>query len=221
MARKPLILVLEGTLNQEMMAGLATQEYEMQGVNSVAQLLRRAKQADLLVIDTQNPQMTIAVYRQLKEVAVPLLLIASKAKPGFGVSMLEKPVDAAILSHQIENLLECSPTGVVQVGNLAIDLRGHRVTIADQSIRLAPTEFRLLACLARRTGQAVAYAELLRDVWEYAPGTGDRKIVANCIGRIRRKLGESSTQPAYLVAVSGVGYRLRNQTQWERATQQK
>ncbi len=59
--------------------------------------------------------------------------------------------------------------------------------------------------LARRIGEVVPCDDLLEAVWGYPAGQGDRKLVTNCVGRVRRKLGEDPSRPEYVVTVRGVG----------------
>ena len=98
-----------------------------------------------------------------------------------------------------------------------IDLAGWRVMLRGRQLALSRREFCLLAYLARRPGRVVPYEELLEAVWERSPEIGDLHLVANCVYRLRRKLEDDASQPAYIVNVPGVGYRLRSQQQWEEA----
>jgi two-component system KDP operon response regulator KdpE len=73
--------------------------------------------------------------------------------------------------------------------------------------RLTPTEWRLLAVLARRPGHLVSQRELLKEVW--GPGYGREsnylRVYAN---QLRRKLEPDPSNPRYLLTEPGHGYRL-------------
>jgi DNA-binding response OmpR family regulator len=77
----------------------------------------------------------------------------------------------------------------------------------DQPIDLTPTEFQLLAALARHPGRVLTRAQLL----DAARGTDaeayDRAIDSH-VKNIRRKLEPDPHAPRYLETVYGIGYRL-------------
>ena len=74
-------------------------------------------------------------------------------------------------------------------------------------MRLTPTEWRLLATLARREGHLVSHQELLREVWGPAYGRESNylRVYAN---QLRRKLEPDPARPRYLLTEPGQGYRL-------------
>ena len=96
----------------------------------------------------------------------------------------------------------------LRVGDWVIDLAGRRVHVRGRAVRLTPTEFRLLAVLARQAGRVVPHAELLRRVWGPAYG-GESDYLYVHVRRLREKLEADPGRPAYLVTAPGVGYALR------------
>lgn len=90
---------------------------------------------------------------------------------------------------------------------LTIDEKAHAVTFAGRPISLTPTEFRLLAALARRSGSTVRHEELLSEVWATPPEHG-RKTLRLYISYLRRKLQVAPTLAGPLVSQRGIGYRL-------------
>jgi two-component system OmpR family response regulator len=97
----------------------------------------------------------------------------------------------------------------LEVGELVIDRQGRQVMLGKKYIHLSKTEFQLLVYLALQAGRVVPYDELLEFVWEFPPETGDRHIVASCMRRLRKKLGEAIIGLNYIMAIRGVGYCLR------------
>jgi two-component system KDP operon response regulator KdpE len=96
---------------------------------------------------------------------------------------------------------------VLQNGDLFIDLTLKRVWIKDKRVRLTPTEYRLLACLARNRGRYLPCERLLAEVW--GPGLQNpRALVKQYIYHLRKKLESDSRQPRYIVTERGRGYRL-------------
>ena len=98
-------------------------------------------------------------------------------------------------------------SGIVRFGTVAVDLQAHAVTRDGHGVRLAPTEYKLLAALARNAGRVVSNPQLLRDVWGQQ-STNNAHYLRIYMGHLRRKLEDDPAQPKYLLTETGVGYRL-------------
>src|SRR6201994_4089985 len=124
---------------------------------------------------------------------------------------LIKPFTAAQLNARVKAVLRRSGRSdedpVITVGGLTIDTRSREVTVDGRAVDLARKEFELLLALARRTGEVVTKRDLLAEVWQLAWGGSDRTVDVH-LSWLRRKLGESATEPRYLHSVRGVGVRL-------------
>jgi DNA-binding response OmpR family regulator len=122
-----------------------------------------------------------------------------------------KPFSAQQLDARIVALLRRTRTEegtpVIEVGGLRIDPRHHRVELDGNEIELTRKEFDLLAYLASRSGAVVTKQELLADVWRQ-PWGGSEKTIDVHLSWLRRKLGETASEPRYLRAIRGVGVRL-------------
>ena len=82
--------------------------------------------------------------------------------------------------------------------------RDRRTASLDgEPLELSRLEFELLAHLARRSPEVVNRRELLAEVWRQPHGGADKTIDVH-LSWLRRKLGESATQPRYLHTVRGV-----------------
>jgi two-component system response regulator MprA len=95
----------------------------------------------------------------------------------------------------------------VRLGGLRLDPGSHALESEGLSIPLTPTEFRILAALLAKPGQAVRRRELVRAGWPHGAIVNDNTLDAY-IARLRRKLRELPDAPA-LVTVHGVGYAIR------------
>lgn len=98
--------------------------------------------------------------------------------------------------------------------DLSLDLETHTVTLARRTIELTPTEFELLATLLAANRRVCSKEELARRLRraggalsDYV-GEPDKRAIETHIANLRRKLGDSSSQPRYIETVRGVGYRL-------------
>ncbi len=122
-----------------------------------------------------------------------------------------KPFTAAQLNARIKAVLRRSGRSdedpVITIGGLRIDTRSREVTVDGREVELARKEFELLLALARRAGEVVTKKDLLAEVWQLAWGGSDRTVDVH-LSWLRRKLGETASEPRYLHSVRGVGVRL-------------
>lgn len=108
--------------------------------------------------------------------------------------------------------------GLLQIGDLVVDLDRCEVERGGEYIPLTASEFRILAYLAKNAGRVLAPHEILNavsDDYEYRPREA-QEVLKVYIRRIRRKLEPSPEVPRYLVTVRGFGYRLEGGTSRER-----
>jgi two-component system, OmpR family, KDP operon response regulator KdpE len=96
--------------------------------------------------------------------------------------------------------------GVLEVGELRIDLARHRVELAGEHVALTPKEFDFLALLARHPGRVLTHRTILQEVWgpEYGDETQYLRVYAS---QLRKKLRDDPARPR-VVTEPGVGYRL-------------
>jgi two-component system phosphate regulon response regulator PhoB len=90
--------------------------------------------------------------------------------------------------------------------HLQVDLRQQRVILDDETVRLTPTQYGLLALLVQFAGAVVPRLTLVMRIWgnaELRPNVLDGHI-----HRLRNKLGVYAEH--YIETVVGVGYRFRS-----------
>lgn len=95
-------------------------------------------------------------------------------------------------------------------GGLTINDRSREVFINKEPVELTKTEFDLLCILAGHPRQVFTSRQLFQLVWASHYFDADH-VIETHISRLRRKLGESGTQPRYIHTVRGVGYRFEPQ----------
>jgi two-component system KDP operon response regulator KdpE len=124
------------------------------------------------------------------------------AKP-FGADELLARIRAVL--RRAQPAAEAGP--VLRLGQVVIDLGTHTVTREGIEVKLSPTEYGLLAALARHANQIVGHRTLLREVW--GPAYGDeRNYLRTFIQRLRIKLEDEPHQPRLIVTAGTRGYRL-------------
>ncbi len=180
---------------------------------------------DIVLIDV-SAQATdpLQILRSMREWAkAPIIALSSSASERDKVFVLDagaddyvvKPFSARELLARIRVALrrsgrESRPASgpVLTVGELRIDLPYHRVTLKNETIRLTPTEFKILALLARYPDAVLTHADLAREIWGNSKRRGHADLLRVYIGQLRRKIEPDLKQPRYIVTETGVGYRL-------------
>src|SRR5207237_894046 len=114
---------------------------------------------------------------------------------------------AEVVARRRPLLRRAGASGPVEVGGLRLDPVEYAVAVGDDRASLTPTEFRLLAALAARPGEAVRRSTLVGSAWPDGAIVHDNTLDVY-IARLRRKLGQLDGAPG-IVTVHGVGYSLR------------
>jgi two-component system, OmpR family, KDP operon response regulator KdpE len=117
-----------------------------------------------------------------------------------------------LVAHQITRAhppAEANPSGQAHPAGHA-DLSGQADPAADgelaPTLRLTPTEWRILELLLQRPGQLVGSAQILTGVW--GPGFQQRtNYLRFHMARLRRKLEDNPARPRHLLTEPGMGYR--------------
>jgi two-component system KDP operon response regulator KdpE len=124
---------------------------------------------------------------------------------------LVKPFGADELTARIRALLRRTnptvvPGAIAWSGNVTVDL-GNGVALRNGvEVRLSPTEYGLLAALARHAGQVIDHRTLLREVW--GPSHFEqRNYLHTFVRRLRSKLEPDPNNPTIIVTVGSRGYR--------------
>jgi DNA-binding response OmpR family regulator len=178
---------------------------------------------DVVVLDLGLPDIDGGdVLRMLRGVStVPVIVATARDDDAEVVRLLDagaddyvvKPYSASQLDARIRAVLRRvggpnqSGSTEIAVGGLRIDPERRHVELAGQVLDLSRLEFDLLAHLARRSPDVVTRRELLAEVWRQPHGGGDKTIDVH-LSWLRRKLGETASDPRYLHTVRGVGIKL-------------
>jgi DNA-binding response OmpR family regulator len=187
--------------------------------------MARAEKPDLIVLDLGLPQRDgLDVTRALrKESNVPIIMLTARGEETDKLVGLEigaddyivKPFSPKELVARVRAVLrrfENTAAGAetIRVADISLDLPKMRATIAGKIIDLTPTEFQLLATLAREPGRIFTRAQLLDAVRGVAFESYERAIDAH-VKNIRRKIEPNPREPRYLLSVYGIGYKFADQ----------
>jgi len=176
---------------------------------------------DIVVLDLGLPDVDgLELLKMLRAVsAVPVIVATARDDEAEIVRTLNagaddyvvKPFSAEQLDARIRALLRRSrdegKEETIEIGELRIDPRSREVTLSGASLELTRKEFDLIHYLAVRAGSVVTKRDLLAEIWQQPFGGADKTVDVH-LSWLRRKLGETASEPRYLRTVRGVGVKL-------------
>jgi DNA-binding response OmpR family regulator len=185
-------------------------------------VLARTRHPDAIVLDLGLPRIDgLDVIRALRrDSAVPIVILTARGDETDRVTGLElgaddyvvKPFSPKELVARVRAVLRrvearANPEELILAGDLELDLARRRVTAGSRRVDLTPTEFSLLATLAREPGRVWTRSQLLDAVHGFSLETYERAIDGH-VRNLRRKLEADPASPRYVRTVHGVGYAL-------------
>jgi DNA-binding response OmpR family regulator len=108
--------------------------------------------------------------------------------------------------RRVDAAAEPGQDELIRAGDLTLDVPRMRADLAGRSIDLTPTEFALLAAMARQPGRIFTRSQLLDAVHGVAFESYERAVDAH-VKNLRKKIEPTPGHPRYLLTVHGVGYR--------------
>jgi two-component system alkaline phosphatase synthesis response regulator PhoP len=186
-----------------------------------ALMLARTRKPDLLVLDLGLPGMDgLDVARAIRrESSLPIVMLTARDDELDRVLGLEigaddyvtKPFSPRELVARVRAILrrvdrEAEPGDRIEAAGVSIDVPRMRVEVEGRTVELTPTEFQLLAAMARQPGRVFTRSQLLDAIHGIAFESYERAIDAH-VKNLRRKLEPDPSRPRYVLTVYGVGYR--------------
>jgi two-component system, OmpR family, alkaline phosphatase synthesis response regulator PhoP len=185
--------------------------------------IARTHRPDLIILDLGLPHMDgMDVTRALrKHSRIPIIMLTARVDESDKVSGLElgaddyvtKPFSPKELVARVRAVFRRldvppEPGDLIRAGNdLSLDRRRMQVRVRDREIALTPSEFELLATLARQPGRVFTRAQLLDAIRGVEAESFERAIDAH-VKNLRRKVEPEPRSPRYVLTVHGVGYKL-------------
>jgi DNA-binding response OmpR family regulator len=182
----------------------------------------RRNHPDLIVLDLGLPGLDgLDVTRELRrDGSIPIVMVTARddeLDKLLGLELgaddyLTKPFSPRELVARVKAVLRrtdrpAEASDVIRVGELQLDVPRMRTEVAGKTVDLTPTEFTLLATLARQPGRIFTRSQLLDALHGVAFESYERAIDSH-IKNLRRKLEPDPREPRYVLTVYGVGYRL-------------
>jgi DNA-binding response OmpR family regulator len=228
MARTILVVDDEPTLRETLVDALEADGFRVvSAADGREALIRfRADKPDLILLDLMLPELSgVEVCRIIRaESGVPIVMLTAKDSELDKVVGLElgaddyvtKPFSLRELSARVRAQFRRSdqavavetPPAVVDLGDVQVDLAGHRLLRDGQVLPIKPKAFELLAFLLRHPGQAFTRDQLLEKVWGY-DYAGETRTVDVHVHWLRGQIERDPGHPAFIHTVRGVGYLFR------------
>jgi len=227
-ASKVTVLVIEDDpqIRRFLRATLSSQGYRLleapTGEEGLA--LAASHQPDLIILDLGLPDLDgLTIARRVREWStLPIVVLSARGQERDKIAALDagaddyvtKPFGVGELMARMRVALRHAARPEAgqadaryEVEGLTIDPQRRTVTLGREPVHLTPTEYKLLALLARHAGKVVTQRQLLREVW--GPAFEEQaQYLRVYMQQLRKKLEATPAHPRYLRTEPGVGYRL-------------
>ncbi|MFI9330220.1 response regulator [Kitasatospora sp. NPDC052868] len=186
-----------------------------EALDSVGQTPPEAVVLDLGLPDFDGMDVIRGVRSTLD---VPIIVLSGRADTGEKIRALDAGADDYVtkpfvmdelfarLRAILRRPVTTEPAPPPRIGPHVIDLAAATVTGPDGTVRLTPTEWKILALLMANPGRLVPGRQILAEVWgPQAEGNGNYLRVY--LAAMRRKLEADPARPRHLITEPGIGYR--------------
>jgi len=211
---------------------LELNRYETLSAGNGTEALEKIKwNPDLILLDINMPGMDgLSVCRQIRDyVNCPIIFLTARIEDadkikGFaagGDDYMVKPFSVAVMKIRLRNILgrramnagadmkdsDVGAEDMLVSGDVIIDRKMFRASLAGQELDLSMTEFRLLQYLMENKNQALLKEQILQRVWDVDGNYVEENTLSVNISRLRKKLGGS-----YIRTIQGIGYLWEEKT---------
>ena len=186
-------------------------------------LLAEGYKPDLLLVDWMLPGASgVELARRVKQKAelqdTPLILLTARGEEDDRVRGLEagaddyvvKPFSPRELIARVRAVLRRAGGAVaaeqaVEIGGIRLDTASHRVTVRGETVKLGPTEYKILLFFMEHPERVFSRTQMLDAVWGHQVVVEERTIDVH-MRRLRKALEPFGVQD-YVQTVRGSGYR--------------
>lgn len=223
---RPTVLFVEdeATISEPFSDALDREGFEVLGAATAASALEAFDRVepDFVLLDLTLPDGDgrDVCLELRKRSDVPILMLTARGTETDRVIGLElgaddyvvKPFSSReVISRMRAILRRSGATAPVEVpyrrDGLEIDFGARRVALDGDEVTLSRKEFDLLSALAQQAGEVVTREDLMAKVWD-VNWFGSTKTLDVHIRALRKKLGDSATEPRFISTVRGVGFRM-------------
>ncbi len=187
----------------------------------------RSQKPDLIILDIMLPKLSgLEVCKSLRGEGYegPIIMLTARGQEIDKVVGLElgaddyvtKPFSIRELLARVRAILRRTDGARKRLAryrfsDVELDFEAYRAKRGGQPLDLSPREFELLRYLIERKGGAVSRDRLLEDVWGYESYPSTRTVDTH-IAKLRAKIGDSGSEPRWILTIHGVGYKFVDPT---------
>ncbi|MFI5184649.1 MAG: response regulator transcription factor [Vicinamibacteria bacterium] len=198
--------------------------YEVVTASDGASGLERARslKPDLLILDIMLPKLSgLEVCKTLRSEGfeTPIIMLTARGQEIDKVVGLElgaddyvtKPFSIREVLARVRAILRRTDGSRKRLAryrfaDVELDFETYAATKGGVLLELSPREFDLLRYLIERKGETVTRDRLLEDVWGYESYPSTRTVDTH-IAKLRAKIGDSGTEPKFILTIHGAGYK--------------
>jgi DNA-binding response OmpR family regulator len=197
--------------------------YEVLTASDGASGLERARtqKPDLMILDIMLPKLSgLEVCKTLRGEGfeAPIIMLTARGQEIDKVVGLElgaddyvtKPFSIRELLARVRAILRRAEgkkrLARYRFSDVELDFETYQARRGGAPLELSPREFELLRYLIERKGETVSRERLLEDVWGYESYPSTRTVDTH-IAKLRAKIGDSGTEPRYILTIHGIGYK--------------
>jgi DNA-binding response OmpR family regulator len=182
----------------------------------------RSEKPDLMILDIMMPKLSgLEVCKTLRGEGFekPIIMLTARGQEIDKVVGLElgaddyvtKPFSIRELLARVRAILRRTEGSKRRLAryrfaDVELDFEIYRATRAGDPLDMSPREFELLRYLIERKGDTVSRDQLLEDVWGYESYPSTRTVDTH-IAKLRAKIGDSGSEPRYILTMHGAGYK--------------
>lgn len=172
---------------------------------------------DIILLDCNLPDGT--GFELCKEVRsysnIPIIMLTARDTELDEIKALElgvndylsKPFSLGVLKARMKRILqEKTETSKIVTGSLSIDQSTCKVYKRGEEVGLSKLEYRLLLYLIENKNHILSKEQILEKIWDSDGKYVDNNTVSVNISRLRTKIEDDVSNPAWIKTVHGVGY---------------
>ncbi len=226
MAKKILIIEDDPGIQLSLKDELESEGFEVfiadNGMNGLN--MAEEKNPDLILLDLMLPFLNgYEICKKLRQDGnrVPIIMLTVKDHEADKVVGLElgaddyvtKPFSLRELLARINALLRRTAENtaggdVFSIGETTFNLKKYEALKNDNPVEYTTLEFQLIRLLHENRGSVISRDDFLNQVWGENNTVVTERTIDSHIVNIRKKLGEDSLNPKYILSVRGIGYKL-------------
>ncbi len=185
-----------------------------------------SRNPDLIMLDLGLPDIDgVEVISKIRGwSAVPIIVISARTEDSDKIGALDAGADDYLTKpFSVEELLArvraslrrsgmagagAAESSTFDNGPLHIDFAAGCATLAGEELQLTPTEYKLLALLAKNVGKVLTHTFITHEIW----GTSWDSDIASLrvfMRTLRKKIEADPSHPSMIQTHVGVGYRMQ------------